>query len=89
PTAYAEINDRLKVQTDKTGRNVQTYVLFMVIAAETDEAAMQKWQHYKDGADMEAIRWLQHQGAKDKVSGTDTSIRHMASSVSPVNINMG
>ncbi|MBS7039659.1 MAG: LLM class flavin-dependent oxidoreductase, partial [Bacteroidales bacterium] len=89
PTAYAEINDRLKAQTDKTGRNVQTYVLFMVIAAETDEAAMQKWQHYNDGADMEAIRWLQDQGAKDKVSGTDTNIRHMASSVSPVNINMG
>ena len=61
----------------------------MVIAAETDEAAMQKWQHYNDGADMEAIRWLQDQGAKDKVSGTDTNIRHMASSVSPVNINMG
>lgn len=89
PTAYAEINDRLKAQTEKTGRNVQTYVLFMVITAETDEAAMQKWQHYNDGADMEAIRWLQDQGAKDKVSGTDTNIRHMASSVSPVNINMG
>jgi pyrimidine oxygenase len=38
---------------------------------------------------MDAIRWLQDQGAKDKVSGTDTNIRHMASSVSPVNINMG
>ena len=38
----------------------------MVIAAETDEAAMQKWQHYNDGADMEAICWLQDQGAKIK-----------------------
>ena len=33
PTAYAEINDRLKHFTDQTGRDVQTYVLFMVIAA--------------------------------------------------------
>lgn len=89
PTAYAAINDRLKVHTDKTGRNVPTYVLFMVIADETDEKAQAKWQSYNDGADLEAIDWLQSQGGKDKKSGKDTNIRHMASSVSPVNINMG
>ena len=89
PTAYAEINERLKQQTDKTGRDVQTYVLFMVIAAETDEEAHAKWQTYNAGADMEAINWLMNQGGKDTKSGTDTNIRQMASSVSPVNINMG
>ena len=89
PTAYAEINDRLKAHTDKTGRDVQTYVLFMVIAAETDEEAFAKWQSYNDGADMEAINWPMNQGGKDTTSGTDTNIRQMASSVSPVNINMG
>jgi Coenzyme F420-dependent N5,N10-methylene tetrahydromethanopterin reductase and related flavin-dependent oxidoreductases len=89
PTAYAEINDRLKEKTDVTGRDVQTYVLFMVIAAETDEEAQAKWQHYNDGADMEAINWLMNQGGKDTTSGADTNIRQMASSVSPVNINMG
>ena len=89
PTAYAEINDRLKVHTYQTGRDVQTYVLFMVIAAQTDEEAMAKWQHYNDGADIEAIDWLMNQGNKDKTSGSDTNIRQMASSVSPVNINMG
>ena len=89
PTAYAEINARLKQQTDKTGRDVQTYVLFMVIAAETDEEAHAKWQTYNAGADMEAINWLMNQGGKDTKSGTDTNIRQMASSVSPVNINMG
>ncbi|MCH4248163.1 MAG: pyrimidine utilization protein A [Acinetobacter populi] len=89
PTAYAGINDRLKAQTDKTGRDVSTYVLFMVIADDSDEKALAKWQHYNDGADMDAIHWLQDQGAKDTKSGSDTNIRHMASSVSPVNINMG
>lgn len=89
PTAYAPINDRLKAQTDKTGRDVSTYVLFMVIADETDKKAQAKWQSYNEGADMEAIAWLQDQGSKDKTSGSDTNIRHMASSVSPVNINMG
>lgn len=89
PTAYAAINDRLKVHTDKTGRDVSTYVLFMVIADDTDEKAMAKWQLYNEGADLEAISWLQNQGAKDTTSGANTNIRHMASSVSPVNINMG
>ena len=48
-----------------------------------------KWQTYNAGADMEAINWLMNQGGKDTKSGTDTNIRQMASSVSPVNINMG
>ena len=89
PTAYADINDRLKVQTDKTGRDVATYVLFMVISAETDAEAFAKWESYNAGADMEAINWLMNQGGRDTKSGADTNIRHMASSVSPVNINMG
>ncbi len=39
----------------KTGRDVGSYVLFMVIADETDEAARAKWEHYKAGADEK--RW--------------------------------
>ncbi|MBF7688129.1 pyrimidine utilization protein A [Acinetobacter rathckeae] len=89
PTAFAPINDRLKVYTDQTGRNVATLALFMVITAETDEEAMEKWTSYNEGADLDAIAWLQDQGAKDKTSGADTNVRSMTSSVSPVNINMG
>ncbi|MEL0621336.1 pyrimidine utilization protein A, partial [Psychrobacter proteolyticus] len=65
PTDYASIKDRLKVHTDKTCRNVPTYVLFMVIADETDEKAQAKWQSYNDGADFEAIDWLVSQRGKD------------------------
>ncbi|MBF7685714.1 pyrimidine utilization protein A [Acinetobacter sp. B10A] len=89
PTAFAPINERLKQQTDKTGRHVETLALFMVIAAPSNEEAMEKWVKYNEGADLEAIAWLQDQGSKDKTSGSDTNIKHMASSVSPVNINMG
>jgi pyrimidine oxygenase len=89
PTAFADINDRLKEHTNKTGRDVSTYVLFMVIAAETDEAALAKWQLYNDGADQEAINWLMNQGGKDTTSGSDTNSRQMAAAISPVNINMG
>jgi len=89
PTAFAPSARRLIEATRKTGRKVSTYVLMMVIAAETDEAARAKWEHYKAGADHEAIAWLGEQGAADKKSGADTNVRQMADPTSAVNINMG
>ena len=61
----------------------------MVIADETDEAARAKWEHYKAGADQEAIAWMGQQGAADTKSGTDTNVRQMTDPTSAVNINMG
>jgi pyrimidine oxygenase len=89
PTAFAPAAERLIAATAKTGRDVSSFVLFMVIADETDEAARAKWEHYKAGADQEAIQWLGVQGAADTKSGSDTNIRQMADPVSAVNINMG
>jgi alkanesulfonate monooxygenase SsuD/methylene tetrahydromethanopterin reductase-like flavin-dependent oxidoreductase (luciferase family) len=40
----------------RTGPDVGTYVLLMVIADETDEAANAKWRRYNDGADTAAVR---------------------------------
>ena len=37
----------------------------MVIADETDDAARAKWEHYKAGADEEALSWLTEQSQKD------------------------
>ncbi len=54
-----------------TGRDVQTYVLFYGDCCKTDEEAQAKWQHYNDGADMEAINWLMNQGGKDTTSRCD------------------
>jgi len=88
PTAFASVNDRLAAATARTGRSVETFVLMMVIADETDEAAQAKWQHYKDGLDVEAIAWLQEQGGKDNVSKT-TNVRQLAAAEGAININMG
>jgi pyrimidine oxygenase len=60
----------------------------MVIAAETDDEAMAKWQSYNDGVDLEAIAWLIDQGARDTVN-TDTNVRQLAAPEGAVNINMG
>lgn len=89
PAAFAPTAARMKAAADKTGRDVGSYVLFMVIADETDDAARAKWERYKDGADDEALSWLTEQSQKDTRSGADTNVRQMADPTSAVNINMG
>ncbi|WP_417480517.1 pyrimidine utilization protein A [Maricaulis maris] len=89
PTAFAPNAERLKEATAKTGRDVSTYALFMIIADETDEKARAKWDLYKEGADQEALSWLGLQSAADTTSGSDTNVRQMSDPVSAVNINMG
>ena len=89
PTAFAPTVARLEAAKAKTGRDVSSYVLFMVISDETDAAAHAKWEHYKAGADQEAIAWLGVQGAADTKSGADTNVRQMVDPTSAVNINMG
>ena len=62
PSAHTAANQRLISAVEKTGRDVGAYVLFMVIADETDQAAMAKWQKYKDGVDVDALAWMADQG---------------------------
>jgi pyrimidine oxygenase len=88
PKAFAFNNERLALATAKTGRDVSVFVLVMIIAAETDEAAMEKWIRYREGVDLEAVAWLGEQGAADKTSDT-TNVRQLADRESAVNLNMG
>jgi pyrimidine oxygenase len=88
PTAFAFNNERLAKALEKTGRDVQIFVLIMIIAAETDEEAQAKWQSYNAGVDVDAISWLAEQGAKDTVN-KDTNVRQLAAPEGAVNINMG
>ena len=89
PTAFAPAAQKLQAATAATGRHVTSYVLFMIIADETDDAAEAKWALYKSGVDTEAVRWLSAQSAADTRSGADTNVRQMANPTSAVNINMG
>lgn len=47
------------------GRPVGSFVLVLVIPAETDAAAMAKWDHYVDGVDHEAMDWRDRQAGMD------------------------
>jgi len=89
PTAFADVNLRLKAAKEKSGRDVSAYILFMIIADETDEKAMAKWQLYRDGADQEALAWLTDQAAPNAVAGSNTNTVQLAHAASAVNLNMG
>jgi pyrimidine oxygenase len=65
PTAVQDSVARLVAATAQTGRSCGALVSIMVIADETDAAAMAKWEHYKAGVDLEAIAWRDGQAEDD------------------------
>ena len=73
----------------ETGRDVGAYVLYMVIAAETDAEAEARWEHYRDGVDLEAVAWLTEQAGADTTADETSTARWMAKAKSAVNFNMG
>jgi pyrimidine oxygenase len=75
PRALAGMVAEVKAAALGFGRRVEALAVFVVIAEETDEAAFAKWEHYKAGADLEALDWLASQTAADTRSGSDTNVR--------------
>ena len=65
----------------KHGRDVKSYVLQMVILADTDEEAQAKIEHYKDGADMEALENALGDALADAAGTTAQRIGMMRESV--------
>ena len=59
PLGVAKSTRRLVAANARSGRNCGALVVMMVIAEETNEAAFAKWEHYRDGIDLEALGWRQ------------------------------
>lgn len=89
PTAAKQVNERLLSAVAKTGRDVGAYVLFMIIAEATDKEAEEKWQSYRDGADVEALAWMTNQAGKDKSAVANSTAKTMALPEGAVNMNIG
>ncbi|MBP0446622.1 pyrimidine utilization protein A [Roseomonas sp. SSH11] len=89
PGALAPVTARVQAAAAKTGRKIGSLALIMIIAAETDEAAMAKWEHYRAGADTEALAWMAGQAAADTRSGSDTNVRQYSLPEGAINLNMG
>jgi pyrimidine oxygenase len=89
PTAHALTNQRLIEAGQRAGRDVGTYGLMMIIADETDEAAMTKWQHYKAGTDVKALNWMFDQAGADVQASEHSTAKAMVLPEGAVNFNMG
>lgn len=89
PTAHTATNLRLIDAAQRSGRDVGTYVLMMVIADETDEAAMAKWNHYRDGADVGALAWMFDQAGADTHASEHSTAKAMVLPEGAINFNMG
>lgn len=89
PTAFAPSNQNLVEANEKSGKDCGAYVLFMVIADETDEKAMAKWEWYKEGADVEALAWMADQGNKDTKADGNATAKLINLPEGAVNFNTG
>jgi pyrimidine oxygenase len=89
PTGHVATNQQLIDAVEKSGRDVGAYVLFMIIAEETDEAAHAKWKKYKDGVDVKALEWMADQGSKDTTAADSSTAKTINLPEQAVNFNMG
>jgi pyrimidine oxygenase len=89
PVAHAPTNERMVAAAARTGRDVGTYVLLMVIADETDEAAMAKWRVYNDGVDTDALSWMFGQAGADPTATEGSTAKSIVVPEGAINFNMG
>ena len=89
PTAVAPSVARLVAANKVTGRDCGALILTMVIADETDAAAMTKWDAYNAGADQDALAHLLGKAAEDIATSETSMAAAIQRSASPINFNMG
>ncbi|WP_428926361.1 pyrimidine utilization protein A [Marinibacterium sp. SX1] len=89
PTDFAPVAAKLASAAETAGRDVGAYVLFMIIADETDEAAQAKWISYREGADLEALSYMGVQGAADTTAEENSTAKAINLPEGAVNFNMG
>jgi pyrimidine oxygenase len=89
PSKVKDGNANLIAASEKAGRDCGAYVLFMVIADETDEKAKATWEHYREGADVDALAWMADQGKKDEKADAASTAKSINLPQGAVNLNMG
>lgn len=77
---------RLRQAAEKAGRDVGIYVLFQITMGDTDDEAEATWQHYREGADLEAIKFMTGQAELDTAGATAEKITEMQGAF---NLNIG
>jgi pyrimidine oxygenase len=89
PTKAAAVPARVLEHAKATGRDVGAYMLYMIIADETDAAALARWDHYNEGVDREALAHLIGKAAEDPNLTANSTASAISRAASPINFNMG
>jgi pyrimidine oxygenase len=89
PTAVAESVALLVQATAETGRDCGALILTMIIADETDAAAMAKWEHYKKGTDLVALGARREQAEMDVTADRFSGASRHKALVEPLPTNQG
>jgi pyrimidine oxygenase len=89
PKRAAEVPARMLEHARRAGRDAGSYMLYMVIADESDAAAMAKWDLYNAGADRDALAHLLGKAAEDTAPSETSMAAAIQRSPSPINFNMG
>ncbi len=77
---------RLRAAAEQSGRDVGVYVLFQITMGETDAEAEATWNHYREGADLDAIAFMTGQANLDTSGATAEKITEMKGAF---NLNIG
>jgi pyrimidine oxygenase len=77
----AAANAQLLAEAEKSGRPVGSYPLYIVIIDDTDEAAAAKVEHYRDGADLDALAYMAGQASMDTAGATAARIAELKGSM--------
>lgn len=83
PDSHRDITHRLQQAAQRRGREVGAFLIMMIIAEETDEAAFAKWRHYNETVDRIAIGNVFGAASAD-TGGQDSSTRALATEVKKV-----
>ena len=75
PTGHGEITRRLASEAKQRSRHVSAFIIMVVVADETDEAAMAKWKHYNATADRIALGNLFGQASADTQLADNSSTK--------------
>jgi pyrimidine oxygenase len=81
PMAVAPSTARLAEANARLGADCGALVVMMVIAEATEEAAWAKWEHYREGIDLDALGWRQEQAATDPGSDKFAAASRFAAKV--------
>ncbi|MCO6415454.1 pyrimidine utilization protein A [Siccirubricoccus sp. KC 17139] len=76
----AQHTERLMAANKAAGANCRAMLLMMIIADETDAAAMAKWHHYVAGTDLEALAWRDAQAGADVKAEAHSTVGRMVRS---------